>query len=200
MRTTVLGTVISLLAAVPAFAQEGAEVAQGAQHAPPNLLSINGGLMFWTLVIFVVLMFVLAKFAFKPITAAVEAREKALEDAIAAARRDREEAAALLAEHRKLVEQAHASAQQLIVEARSAGEKVRAEIVERAHQEQLQILERARAEIQGERDRAIVQLRREAVELAVRGASKVIEKNLDDDTNRRLVESFLATLTPVSQS
>ncbi|MBX6332744.1 MAG: F0F1 ATP synthase subunit B [Gemmatimonadaceae bacterium] len=197
MCTTVLGTVISLLAAVPAFAQEGAE---GAQHAPSNLLSINGGLMFWTLVIFVVLMFVLAKFAFKPITAAVEAREKALEDAIAAARRDREEAAALLAEHRKLVEQAHANAQQLIVEARSAGEKVRAEIVERAHQEQRQILERARAEIQGERDRAIVQLRREAVELAVRGASKVIEKNLDNDTNRRLVESFLATLTPAIQS
>jgi F-type H+-transporting ATPase subunit b len=189
MRTTVLGTLISLLAPLPLLAQE-------AQHAPPALLSANGGLMFWTLVIFVVLMLVLAKFAFKPITAAVEAREKALEDAIEEARRDREEAAKLLEEHRRLVSQAHEDAQRLIVEARAAGEQVRTEIVEQAHNEQQQILERARYEITAERDRAIAQLRREAVDLAVRGASKVIEKNLDDDTNRRLVESFLATLTP----
>lgn len=189
MRTTVLGTLISLVAPLPAIAQE-------AQHAPPPLLSANGGLMFWTLIIFLILMGVLAKFAFKPITAAVEAREKALEDAIEAARRDRDEAAKLLEEHKRLVAQAHSDAQKLIVEARAAGEQVRSEIVEQAHNEQQQILERARHEIEAERDRAIVQLRREAVDLAVRGASKVIEKNMDDSTNRQLVESFLASLTP----
>jgi F-type H+-transporting ATPase subunit b len=190
MRTMVLGSLLSLVTALPAVAQES-------EQAPPKLLTANGGLMIWTLVIFVLLMLVLARFAFKPITAAVEAREKALEDAIEAARRDREEAAALLAEHRRLVEQAHADAQRLIVEAREAGEKVRAEIIERAHEEQRQLLERARHEIQMERDRAIAELRREAVELAVRGASKVIERNLDTATNRQIVESFLASLTPV---
>jgi F-type H+-transporting ATPase subunit b len=170
--------------------------AQEAHEAPPKLLSPNTGLMFWTLIIFIVLLFVLTRFAFKPLTAAVEAREKALEDAIEAARRDREEAAALLAEHRQLVRQAHEDAQRFIAEGRAAGEKVRAEVVEQAHREQQQMLERARHEIASERDRAIAELHREAINLAVLGAGKVIEKNLDSDTNRELVESFLASLVP----
>ncbi|HEX6534485.1 MAG TPA: F0F1 ATP synthase subunit B [Gemmatimonadaceae bacterium] len=189
MRTTLAAMLLTLGSALPAAAQE-------AHQAPPNLLAPNVGLMFWTLIIFIVLLVVLAKFAFPKIIGAVEAREKALEDAIEAAKRDREEAAAVLAEHRRLVEQAHADAQRLIVEGRAAGEKVRDEIIEQAHREQQQILERARHEIEAERDRAIADLRREAVDLAVRGAGKVIEKNLDDATNRALVESFLATLTP----
>lgn len=190
MRSTFFGLLTTILAALPAAAQ-GAHAAE-----PPKLLSPNTGLMFWTLVIFIILMVVLTRFAFPKITAAVEAREQALEDAIAAAKRDRDEAAALLVEHRRLVEQSQADAQRFVVEARAAGDKVRAEIIEQARQEQTQMLERARQEIEGERDRAIAQLRKEAVDLAVRGASKVIEKNLDDETNRKLVDSFLASLTP----
>ena len=189
MPKALLGATLSLLAALPAAAQE-------AHQAPPKLLSPNAGLMFWTLIIFIVLMVVLTRFAFKPLTAAVEAREKALEDAMDAARRDREEAAALLAEHRRLVQQAHDDAQRFIAQGRVAGEKVRAEVVEQAHREQQQLLERARNEITSERDRAIAELRREAVNLAVLGAGKVIEQNLDNDSNRKLVEAFLASLTP----
>lgn len=189
MLKALLGVTLSLLTALPAAAQE-------AQEAPPKLLSPNTGLMFWTLLIFLVLLFVLTRFAFKPLTAAVEAREKALEDAIEAARRDREEAAALLAEHRQLVKQAHEDAQRFVVEGRAAGEKVRQEVVEQAHREQQQMLERARAEIAAERDRAIAELQREAVNLAVLGAGKVIEKDLDNETNRQLVDSFLASLAP----
>ncbi len=188
MLKALLGVTLSLLAALPL-------AAQGAHEAPPKLLSPNTGLMFWTLFIFVILMLVLTKFAFKPLTAAVEAREKALEDAIENARRDREEAAALLEEHRQLVKRGHEDAQRFIVEGRAAGEKVREEIVAQAHREQQQMLERARAEIAAERDRAIAELQREAVNLAVLGAGKVIEKDLDNETNRRLVDSFLASLT-----
>ena len=75
---------------------------------------------------------------------------------------------------------------------------VRTEIVEQAHREQQQVMERARQEIETERQQAMVELRRDTVNLAVRSASKVIEKNLDDETNRRVVESFLASLEPAS--
>lgn len=190
MRTALLGSALSLIAALPAAAQE-------AHQAPPKLLSPNTGLMFWTLVIFIVLLVVLTRFAFKPLTAAVEAREKALEDAIEAARRDREAAAELLAEHRQLVKQAHDDAQRFIADGRAAGEKVRTEILEQAHREQQQLLERARHEIASERDKAVVELHREAVRLAILGAGKVIEKNLDNESNRKLVDSFLSSLTPV---
>ncbi|MGH7719318.1 MAG: F0F1 ATP synthase subunit B [Gemmatimonadaceae bacterium] len=180
----------SLLVPVVAAAQEG--------EGGGGLLSPSGGLMFWTLVIFGVLLFILSRFAFPKIIGAVEARERALEQAISEARRDREEAARLLDEHRRRLEAARDEGQALIVEARQTAERVRAELVERAQQEQQHMLERARSEIQSERDNAIEMLRREAVDLAIAGASKVVEKNLDDDTNRRLVEGFLSSLSPSS--
>ncbi len=187
MRTLLRSLLLVATAATPALAQEAHKV---------DLLSPSYGLMVWTLVIFVVLLFVLSKFAFKPITAAVEAREQALQAAIDSARRDREEAARLLAEHRANLDASRAEGQKLIAEARVAAERVRTELVEQAHAEQAKMLERARAEIDAERAKAIAELRREAVELAIAGASKVIGQNLDRVANRQLVESFLAGVSP----
>ena len=185
LRPALLALVAVALAATDVHAAEGG-----------NLLSPSGGLMFWTLLIFVVLLFVLTKFAFGPITAAVEARERALEEAIAGAKRDREEAARLLAEHKAQIEGARNEAQRLIGEARAAGERVKATMLEETRAQQAELLERARRDIAHERDRAIADLRREAVDLALAGASKVIERNMDSQANRQLVESFLASVKP----
>jgi len=171
---------------------------QEAGAAPQGgLLTPHGGLMFWTLGIFLVVWYILSKYAFKPITAAVEAREKSLEDAIAAAKADREEAQRILEEQRRHIDESRAEAQKLIVEGRMLGEKLRTDMIEETRGQQQEMLERARREIEAEKTRAIFELRREAVELAIAGASKVIEKNLDDASNRKIVESFLASI-PVS--
>ena len=187
MRILLRSLGLLLLSATPVFAAE--------PGAKADLLAMNYGLMFWTLVIFVILLVVLSKFAFGPITAAVEAREKALQEAIDAARRDREEAARLLAEHRANLDASRAEGQKLITDARAAAERVRAELVEQAHAEQARMLERARAEIAAEQAKAIAELCREAVDLAILGAGKVIGQNLDRAANRKLVESFLASVT-----
>ena len=121
-------------------------------------------------------------------------REKALEEAIEAAKRDRDEAARLLAEHKAQIEGARDDAQKLIAEGRAVAEKMRADLLEKTRQEQQDMLERARRDIGVERDKAIAQLRREAVDLAIAGATKVVEENLDNDKNRRLVEEFLTSL------
>ena len=92
------------------------------------------------------------------------------------------------------IEAARVEAQKIIVEGRQTGEKLRATMVEETHQQQQQMLERARREIEQEKERAIAEMRREAIELAIAGASKVIEKNLDDQSNRKIVESFLASI------
>ena len=189
MRSILTSVSLALLSASPLLAQEG--------EKRVDLLSPNTGVMFWTLVIFVVLLVVLSRFAFKPLTAAVEAREKALEEAITSAKRDRDAAAQLLAEQQRALDATRADAQRVIAEGRTTAEKLRNEMLEQTKQQQHELLERARTEIDNERKRAIADLRREAVELALAGASKVVERNLDDQTNRKLVESFLATV-PVS--
>ena len=186
MRTLLRSLFLVAVAGTPALAQEAHKV---------DLLSPNYGLMVWTLVIFLILLFVLSKFAFRPIIAAVEAREQALEAAINSAKRDREEAALLLAQHRAALDASRGEGQKLIADARAAAERVRTELVEQAHAEQAKMLERARAEIDAERAKAITELRKEAVDLAILGAGKVIGQNLDRDANRKLVESFLASVS-----
>ncbi len=187
MRSLILSVGLLAATAAPLLAQEVAA-------EPTNLLEPHAGLMLITLAIFVVLLLILSRFAFPAILGAVEERERKLEEAIEGAKADRAEAARLLEEHRLQMEQARAEAQRMIGEGRAAGEKLRGEMLEQTRQQQEDLLERARRELVIERDRAIAALRREAVELAIAGASKVIEKNLDDQANRRLVESFLGSL------
>lgn len=185
----------TLLSLAPLAASAAPLVAQEHEAAGPvNLLSPSYGLMFWTLIIFVLLLVVLTKFAFPPIVAAVEERERKLQEAIDSARADREEAAAILAQQRRELETARTEAQQFIADGRAAGEKMRTDMLAQTQVQQQEMLDRARREIDAERDRAIADLRREAVDLAIAGASKVIEKNLDDAANRRLIDGFLATI------
>src|SRR5262245_2955076 len=154
-----------------------------------NLLSPNGGLMFWTIVIFVILLIVLSRFAFKPMLAAVEAREHALQAAIDNAKRDQEEAARVLAEHRAGLEKSRSEAQKLIADGRATAEKLRNDLLEQTKSQQQEMLESARRAIETEKSNAIAALRREAVDLAIAGAGKVIERNLDNDANPKMAES-----------
>lgn len=160
----------------------------------PNLLSPAGGLMFWTLLVFIVLIFVLGRFAYKPLLAAVEAREQSLQAALDQARRDREEAAKILEEHKRQLDAARGEAQAFIAEGRATAEKMKTDMLEATRTQQQELMERAKRDIEHEKTRAIAELRREAVDLAIAGASKVIEKNLDNTSNRQLVESFLSSI------
>jgi F-type H+-transporting ATPase subunit b len=165
------------------------------QEEKANLLSPSGGLMFWTIIIFILLMVVLSRFAFTPMLAAVEAREQALREAIESAQRDREESEKVLAEHRAQLERARGEAQKLIADGRSTAEKLRNDLLEQTRTQQQELLERARRDIETEKQNAIAALRREAVDLAIAGAGKVIERNLDSDANRKLVETYLSSVS-----
>jgi F-type H+-transporting ATPase subunit b len=189
MRRTLASLTLSLVTATSLLAQE-----EHASGGPVNLLDPKAGLMFWTLIIFVFLLVVLSKFAYKPMLAAVEAREAALEKAIGDAKRDREEAAKLLAEQQKQLAETRADVQKVMADGRAAAEALRTEMMDKVKAESADMLDRTRREMQAEKDKAVMELRREAVDLAITGASKVIGRNLDSATDRSLVESYLAGL------
>jgi F-type H+-transporting ATPase subunit b len=164
------------------------------EHAARGPLTVEFGLMFWTIIVFVALLLILRKFAWPALLGAVEARERALEEQLAEAERNRAEAAALLAQHQKLIAEGRASAHALLAEARGAAEKERALAMEKTRQEQEELLERARRDIAAERDRAVAELRREAVDLSLAAATKLIGERLNSDSDRRIVQEYLATL------
>jgi F-type H+-transporting ATPase subunit b len=164
------------------------------EHEAKGPLTVEFGLMFWTIVVFIALLLILRKFAWPALLGAVEARERALEEQLAEAERNRAEAAALLEQHQKLIAEGRAAAHALLAEARTAAEKERALAMEKTRQEQEELLERARRDIAAERDRAVAELRREAVDLSLAAATKLIGQRLDAEGDRRIVQEYLSTV------
>jgi len=189
MRAPLSALVLLAAAATPALASSEAEAA-----AKPGLLDPHLGLMTWTIIVFVLLMLGLKKFAFGPIVDAVAGREQAIRDAIAAAERDRAEAAKLIAEQKAAIEAARGEAQRYIAEGRATAEQMRNELLEQTRQQQAELMERSRKEIEAEKAKAIADLRREAVDLALAGAGKLIGQKLDAAADRQMVEQYLASL------
>lgn len=156
--------------------------------------SINTGLVFWTIVVFVVLLALLWKFGWPAILKSVEDRERRIQQQLDEAERARAEAARLLEEHKRTIAGARAEAQEMITKARAVAEKERATLLAQAREQYEQLLDRARKEIESEKEKAILELRREAVDLSIAAASRLIEANLDSEANRRLVMEYLASL------
>lgn len=168
--------------ATPAAAQEG------------GLLTPSGGLMFWTVLTFGVVMVALWKFAWPHILGAVEAREEHIRELIAAAAADREKAEALLEEQKKTLEEARTRTQEIVAESRAAGERAREDIIVQARKEQEDLLRRAETDIRQQVERALETIRAEAVELSIAAAEKLLERNLDTEDNRKLVQNYLSEI------
>lgn len=162
----------------------------GGETSP--FFSLNPGVMIWTAVIFVVLVVVLGKWAWKPILGTLEARERRIQAILDAAAQDRAAAEQALAEHRRQLAEARQQAQQLMAEGKEAAERVRLQMMDTARRQQDELLTRARDDIRREQDAAIQQLRREAVDLSLAAASKLVERRLDSAEDRRLVQEYLA--------
>ncbi len=180
-----------LTLATPLLAQEE----HGGGAGGGGLFAINPGLIIWTWVIFLILLFVLRKWAWGPILGALETREKRIQDVLDGAAREREEAAQLLQEQRQLLEDSREQAQQIMAESRKASERLRAELLDEARKQKDQIVENARGDIERERDHALELLRREAVDLSISAAGRVLRREIDSAENRRLVEEYLASLS-----
>ena len=167
-------------------------VLQEATEKVATPFDINGGVILWTVGIFVILLGLLWKFGWPQILQMVEEREHRIQKQLDEAEKARAEAQKLLEEHKKLVAEGRAQAQEILATAKSAAGKEREALLAKTREEQDQMLERARQEITAEKEKAVQALRREAVELSIAAASKLIEKNLTTDSNKKLVSDYLA--------
>jgi F-type H+-transporting ATPase subunit b len=182
-----------LFAPLSTLAQEGAEAA-AEESAGGGLFAVDPGLWLWTIVVFLVVLTILAKFAWGPILKGLESREAGIRGSIDEAERARREAASLLEEHKRQLADARRQAQELVAEGRESGQRLRAEIEAKAREEGDRMIERARSEITREREQAVEALRRESVDLALAAASSVLGKKLDAAADRALVEDYLRGL------
>ena len=154
------------------------------------LITPNVGLMVWTLILFAISMYALAKLAFPRISAALDKRQKAIEDSIDSAERTRVDAKKLLDEYRERLQEARRQADEIVTRARRTAETHEQDA--RAAREQL--MEQTRRDIEAETRRAIQEIRREVADLTVAATEKVTRKTLTEDDQRRLVEDALSEL------
>jgi len=164
------------------------------------LLDPNIGLIIWTLVTFVILLFVLGKFVWGPLTSMLDERETSIREALELADKARAEAQTAAEENKKALAGAQAEAQAAINKAREDAERVAREVHARAEAEAQQLLEQARQTIQQERNQALQALRQQTAELVVLAAGQLIEENLDSDKNRKIVDDFIARIPSAQQS
>jgi len=159
-----------------------------------SLLSAHTGLIFWTLIVFALLLFVLGKYAWKPMVSALDEREKTIEESLTRAESALEEARAMQADNEVARRDAERQAQSILRDARDASDELRSEEIEKTKAQLAHMQEQARADIDREKTQALVALRAEVAHLAIGAAGKILDENLDDDRQRKLVESFLDDL------
>jgi len=154
-------------------------------------LSFDPGLFMWTIVTFLIVLFILKWKAWGPLMDALDKREKDIREALSSAEKAREEADKVAEDYDKMIRKAQEESQQIVVESKATGERVRKEITETAEKEAREILAKAQVQISSEKEKALQEIRSVVVDLSIQAASKVIEKNLDSEDNRRIINDTI---------
>lgn len=158
------------------------------------LVQPDPGLFVWTILTFLVLAALLAKFAWRPLLEALELRRKTIAGALDDARKAREELERVQDEAAQLLAEARRNADGIVSAARSDADRFREEMKQQATVQAAGIVERAEREIQRETARAVAQIRQEAVDLSFAIASKVLQRTVTPADHERLLDEVIGKL------
>jgi F-type H+-transporting ATPase subunit b len=155
------------------------------------LVQPDPGLFIWTILTFLVLLALLAKFAWRPLLQALESRQASIRKSLDDAAQAKVELERLHEQSKQIIREARVEGESIVSKSRADAERVRAEMKDKARAEADTLVKNAERQIQLETTRALQQIRTEAVDLSVMIASKIIQRNLSKEDNERLIEDAL---------
>lgn len=155
------------------------------------MLDLNPGLIIWTIITFLAAAFILRRYAWKPLLAALAAREEKIRSQLEQAEHAQAEAERLLEEHRRQLASAEEQSQRILREGRTLAEQMKADILEKANAGARTMIEQAKGEIRREKESALQDLRAEVADLAITAAGKILDANLDTPKQRKLVDAVI---------
>jgi F-type H+-transporting ATPase subunit b len=162
--------------------------------AANDLIKVVPGLMIWTLIAFLITLFVLKRYAFGPIQKTIDERRERIRRSIEEAEDARDEARKLLEEHRALLGEARGQAEEILAEARRVAESQRQRVKEETEADRHRRLEETKRQIEAETQRALGLIRAEVAELTLIATQKVTGKVLEDEDHRRLIDDAIKDL------
>lgn len=160
----------------------------------PSLITPAVSELIWGTLAFVIVLAILMKFAFPALKKTVKAREEKIRDDLEGAERARQEAETEKAQYQAQLGDARGEANRIVEEARQAAEQVRVDLIARAEADAAEIRTRANDDIRLARERAMSDLQHQVTDLSIELAEKIVERNLDPDTQRALVESYISSV------
>jgi F-type H+-transporting ATPase subunit b len=155
------------------------------------LVQPDPGLFIWTILTFLVLVTLLARFAWRPLLQALDSRQELIRKSLDDAQQAKQELERLQHESAQIIRQARIDAEAVVAQSRSDAAKLREEMRQKAKAEADGIVRNAERQIQLETQRALQQIRQEAVDLSVMIASKILRRNLTKEDNEKLIEEAL---------
>jgi F-type H+-transporting ATPase subunit b len=158
------------------------------------LITPDVGIMFWTLLVFGISLFILNKAVFPRIRDALDARQRTIEESIDTAAQLKTEADAVLVEYRERLKEARAQAEEILERARTTAEAAQTRGLDEAKARREELLEQTRRDVEAETDRAISEIRAVVADLTILATEKVTRKHLNADDQKRLVEEALSEL------
>lgn len=156
------------------------------------LLRFEPGMMIWTVIIFGVLLVVLRKIAWKPLLTMLDEREKKIKDALEQAQKTQRETELVLAENQRRTDEALQKADEIMQQARQDAERQRARMLEEAKAESRRVTEQGIRRIEAEQRTAMAEVRRQAADLAILAAGRLIQVSLTEEQQKQIVEEFLS--------
>lgn len=156
-----------------------------------TLLDVNPGVIFWTFLTFIILMLVLRKVAWKPILAALDQREKTIEESLLKAEKAKEEAQKILDQNQDNLAKAEDEGRKIIEQSRSYAAKLKDQILAEGKQQAQKLISEATAEIDRKNQAAFEQLKSEVVDIAISAAGKLLDEKLDKETHAKVVNKFI---------
>ena len=160
------------------------------------LVQPDPGLFIWTIATFLVLFYLLRKYAWRPLLTALEERQETIRKSLDDADQAKQELERLHQESAQIIAEAHADAQSIVAKSRVAAETVREDLKQKAKEEADALVRGAQRQIQLETARAVQQIRHEVVDLSLAVASKLIKKNLTQEDNDALIQDSLTQIDP----
>ena len=152
------------------------------------LVQPDPGLYIWTIATFLILLALLAKFAWRPLLQALEQRQESIRKSLDDARKAQEELQRLHGESARILAEARAEADTILTRTRDDASRLRDELKMRAQAEAANVVKNAERQIEQETARALQQIRAEAVDLSVAIAAKILQRNVSKEDNQRLIE------------
>jgi F-type H+-transporting ATPase subunit b len=159
-----------------------------------NPLSPEPGLYVWTLIAFIVVFFLLAKYIFPRLEETLADREKRIKEDLEKAEETKADAERILEEYKQRVAQAREESNKIIDDARQAAEQVRKDLVAKSESEARLIIDKAQNQLEGEKERTLGELQAQLAQWSTEIAGRIVERELDPNTQKQLVEKFIADI------